>query len=270
MNKNYTQPPLPFQGNKRNFRKDFIEILDEFDPNGVYLDCFGGSGFLSHLIKQKYPNARVIFNDFDNYMRRIELIPTTNEILSKLEFLKEIKLNTKISAENKEKALKIIKEYKDDEVDFISISSFVLFSGNYADSFESLKKQTWWLKNGKMTKNADGYLDGVEIVRTSYDELINEHKDAILVLDPPYLQTMHNGYLSMRWGLKEFLGLCELIRPPYIFFSSGKSDIIEYFDFVGANNNNFRDYKIKEKSCFGGECGVVRDKDFMIYKEKDE
>ncbi|WP_228442169.1 DNA adenine methylase [Chryseobacterium nematophagum] len=80
--KNYTQAPLPFQGQKRRFLKQFKEALKEFSPTATYVDLFGGSGLLSHTVKNVYPDANVIYNDFDNYCQRLENIDKTNALLS--------------------------------------------------------------------------------------------------------------------------------------------------------------------------------------------
>ena len=66
--KNYTTAPLPFQGQKRRFKNEFKAALNEFSNNATYVDLFGGSGFLSHTVKQHYPDAKVIYNDYDNYV----------------------------------------------------------------------------------------------------------------------------------------------------------------------------------------------------------
>ncbi len=65
--KRYTQAPLPFQGQKRRFTKYFEKALDNYPDTAIYVDLFGGSGLLSHVVKSKYPNAKVIYNDFDDY-----------------------------------------------------------------------------------------------------------------------------------------------------------------------------------------------------------
>ena len=67
--------PLPFLGQKRNWIRYLPELLQGnlFDKgfsdykNGIFVDMFGGSGLLSHNIKQIFPNAEVIYNDFDGY-----------------------------------------------------------------------------------------------------------------------------------------------------------------------------------------------------------
>ena len=74
----YNQAPLPFQGQKRRFVKPFKEALKSFPNDAVYVDLFGGSGLLSHTVKSVYPEAKVIYNDFDNYSERLKNIPKTN------------------------------------------------------------------------------------------------------------------------------------------------------------------------------------------------
>ena len=49
MTKNYTQAPLPFQGQKRKWNGDFKQALRHFDDCNVFVDLFGGSGLLSHF-----------------------------------------------------------------------------------------------------------------------------------------------------------------------------------------------------------------------------
>lgn len=82
--KTYNKAPLPFQGQKRNFLKQFREALKKFPENAVYVDLFGGSGLLSHTVKQLYPDSQVIWNDFDNYAERLKNIEKTNGIIADL------------------------------------------------------------------------------------------------------------------------------------------------------------------------------------------
>ena len=59
----FAQSPLPFQGQKRKFTREFAIALDKYPSDGVYVDLFGGSGLLSHTVKTVYPGARVVYND---------------------------------------------------------------------------------------------------------------------------------------------------------------------------------------------------------------
>ena len=77
----FTTAPLPFMGQKRKFLKQFKPALKNYSETATYVDLFGGSGLLSHTIKSVYPNAKVIYNDFDNYQERINNIDKTNQVI---------------------------------------------------------------------------------------------------------------------------------------------------------------------------------------------
>lgn len=67
----YNTAPLPFMGQKRRFVNQFREALREFSTATTFVDLFGGSGLLSHITARERPDARVIYNDFDDYHLRI-------------------------------------------------------------------------------------------------------------------------------------------------------------------------------------------------------
>ena len=263
---------MPFQGQKRNFIKHFRELIkDEFRAhrNGIFIDAFGGSGLLSHNIKQIYPNARVIYNDYDNYSERLANIEATNEIFQAIEpITKKYKKGEKISGEDREKIIKIIDEYikRGYFIDWLTLSSRFLFPGKYAHNEDELKKEkTFFLNTPKMSLyQANGYLKGVEIVRKDAIELIKEfgNKDVVLVLDPPYLQTDKAGHKCF-WGLRDFLKLIRLVREPFIFFSSENSDILPYIDDrVECGDKVFKGYSLKQAKLANRQAKT----DYMIYK----
>ena len=66
------------------FAKEFIKVLKHYPDDAVFVDLFGGSGLLSHITKCQKPDATVVYNDFDNYRRRLENIPRTNALLDKI------------------------------------------------------------------------------------------------------------------------------------------------------------------------------------------
>ena len=82
--KTYLSAPLPFMGQKRMFIKEFRNVLKEFPDGAVYIDLFGGSGLLAHVTKREKPEARVVYNDFDNYRQRLENVGRTNALLAEL------------------------------------------------------------------------------------------------------------------------------------------------------------------------------------------
>lgn len=271
----YNAAPLPFQGQKRNFIKHFRELIkDEFRAhrNGVFIDAFGGSGLLSHNIKQIYPNARVIYNDYDNYSERLANIEATNEILQSINpVTKKYKKDERVSEEDREKIIKIIDEYikKGYFIDWLTLSSRLLFGGKYCHNESELKKEKTFFITSQNTPlyQANDYLKCVEIIRKDAMELIKEfeNEDVVLILDPPYLQTNKAGYKCF-WGLRDFLKLIRLVREPFIFFSSENSDILPYIDdLVECGDEVFKDYKIKQASLSNGAKSKP---DYMIYKSK--
>jgi len=147
----FNSAPLPFQGQKRNFIKQFRELIkDEFRAhrNGIFIDAFGGSGLLSHNIKQIYPNARVIYNDYDNYSERLANIEATNEILQAIEpITKKYKKDEKVSEGDREKIIKIIDEYIKREyfIDWLTLSSRLFLVANMLIMKMNLKKRKHFL-----------------------------------------------------------------------------------------------------------------------------
>lgn len=138
--KTFNQAPLPFQGQKRKFIKDFKDALKEFPDNAIYVDLFGGSGLLSHAVKSVYPNARVIWNDFDDYAHRLAAIGKTNQILADIrEILKDYPNRQRIIGKERDKILNRLTE-EQGFVDWVTISSSLLFSAKYVADFEELKK----------------------------------------------------------------------------------------------------------------------------------
>ncbi|MDY4399614.1 DNA adenine methylase [Helicobacter bilis] len=86
----YNKPPLAFMGNKKNMLKHIKQVLQDMQGDGyindetIFLDVFGGSGLISHNIKQWYPKNRVIWNDYDNYQKRLDGISDTEILRAKI------------------------------------------------------------------------------------------------------------------------------------------------------------------------------------------
>lgn len=90
MRKQYLSAPLPFQGQKRMFAKEYIKVLQQFPDGTTFVDLFGGSGLLSHIAKCQKPNSTVVYNDFDGYRKRLEALPQTNALLAELRAIVDV------------------------------------------------------------------------------------------------------------------------------------------------------------------------------------
>lgn len=197
--------PLPFMGQKRNFLDIFRRILMQktIDKDVVFLDAFGGSGLLAHNLKIWYPDNEVVWNDYDNYQKRLDTIHITNEIKDELKTTFDFKtMPQKIPAEIKEQILNIllkyIHKYGEDKIDFITLSSYFLFSGEYAVTFSEFSKKCFYNQFSFNTLNADNYLVGVKTESLDFKELFAKYANTptLLVLNPPYLQTQKGNYKS--------------------------------------------------------------------------
>lgn len=235
--KKYNTAPLPFQGQKRRFIKAFTEVI-KAKPAPVFVDLFGGSGLLSHNAKVIHPAARVIYNDYDNYTQRIATIPATNAILSDLRgFLNGVKPDSRLSETQRQNVLKRIKQEKG-FVDYITLSSSLLFSMNYVKTMKELESATMYSKVKMNDYDATGYLEGVEVVSEDYKVIYNRFKSlsgVVFLIDPPYLSTDCSSYENY-WKLKDYLDvmLC-LYNSSYFYFTSNKSNIVELCEWISTN-----------------------------------
>lgn len=270
--RNYSAAPLPFMGQKRRFITDFKVAIKAFDNATVFIDLFGGSGLLSHIAKQVRPDARVIYNDYDDYHERLANINRTNRLLADIRrIVANLPHDKKIPTEIKTAILSRI--YEDEQcgfVDYITLSSSLLFSMKYVTSFESLSKETMYNCVRKEGYNCDGYLDGLEVVKYDYRELFERFKDrtdVVFFIDPPYLSTEVGIYKSY-WKLTDYLDVLQVLNGvSYVYFTSDKSSLIELLDWISKNLNAENPFKGATKIEMLNRINYQASyKDIMIYR----
>lgn len=269
----YNKPPLTFMGNKKNMLKHIKRVLQDMQGDGyindetIFLDVFGGSGLISHNIKQWYPKNRVIWNDYDNYQKRLDGISDTEILRAKIYEVFSINdSKEKATQAQKQEILDFIKDFevKGHYVDYDTLSAYLLFSGNYAYSLESLSKFGLYNRVAKGSLcEAKDYLQGVERVQQDFKDLLDSYshiQNKLLILDPPYLQTQVGNYKDC-FKLGQFFELIQRVRKPYIFFGSENSDIVEAFEYFKAHN--------KELECYtyNSEYLNMGGKDYILYPQ---
>jgi uncharacterized protein HI_1523 len=238
----FKQAPLPFIGQKRNFLKHIEQVLNDNIPGDgegwTIVDVFGGSGLLSHTTKRLKPKARVIYNDFDGYSERLRHIDDINRLRRQIVDVigNATQKIQKISDNTKAEIIKTIQTF-DGYKDLNCLAAWLLFSGNQVSSLENLYRKDFWSRVRQTDyPSADGYLDGVEIVNQSFHQLLPQFQHSprtLFMLDPPYICTKQNSYkLDTYFDLIDFLRLAHLTRPPYLFFSSTKSELVRFIDYV--------------------------------------
>lgn len=239
--KYYQSAPLPFMGQKRMYVKEFREALKQFPEDAVYVDLFGGSGLLSYVTKREKPNATVIYNDYDNYQERLKNIDRTNALLADLrDIVKDSPRHKKVHPAVREIIFSRLEvEEKKGFVDYITLSSSLLFSMNYVQDLDALKGEGIY-NNVRMTDyTCYGYLDGLEITSCDYRILFEKYRldqNVVYLVDPPYLSTEVGTY-RMTWRLSDYLDVLNLlVGTSYIYFTSDKSNLIELCQWLGKNH----------------------------------
>ena len=273
----YMSAPLPFVGQKRMFAREYIKVLRQFDDRTIFVDLFGGSGLLSHITKRMRPDARVVYNDFDNYRKRLANIPRTNLLLADLRCLAEdVPRHKPITGEAREKIYRRIEQEEKEwgYVDYITLSSSLMFSMKYKMSLDGMRKETLYNNIRKADYSlCDDYLAGFEITSKDYREVFNEYKDVpgvVFLVDPPYLSTDATTY-SMYWKLSDYLDvLTVLTGHSFVYFTSNKSSIVELCEWMGRNRTLGNPFEGCVRSEFNAHMNYSSGyTDIMLYKRGD-
>ncbi len=241
MKRVYMSAPLPFPGQKRRFAGGYREFLDSVKGASVFVDLFGGSGLLSHITKRERPDALVVYNDFDNYRQRLGHIPRTNSLLRRIRgMVADVPRNGIIPGGIRHGILGLLEaeEAAEGFVDYITLSSSLLFPGNNATTLDGLRRHSFYNRLRRTDYDASGYLDGLEITSCDYRELFGRYKDredVVFIVDPPYLSTDVGTY-RMCWRLPDYLDVLKVLSGHnFVYFTSGKSGIMELCDWLGKN-----------------------------------
>lgn len=278
MRKLYLSAPLPFVGQKRMFAREFIKVLEQFKDKAVFVDLFGGSGLLSHITRHQRPDATVVYNDYDGYCRRLQAIPQTNALLADLrDIAKDTPRHKPIKGETRERIFeRIIREENESGyVDFITLSSSLMFSMKYQLSVDGMRKET--LYNNIRTSDyplCPDYLDGLTVMSCDYKKLYEQYKDVpgvVFLVDPPYLSTEVGTY-KMYWRLSDYLDVLNVLRnKPFVYFTSNKSSIIELCEWIGANKALGNPFKDCQRVEFNAQMNYSsKYTDIMLYKRNSD
>ncbi len=153
------------------------------------------------------------------------------------------------------------------------LCSWLCFSGQQVATLDELFKEDFWNCIRQTDyPSAEGYLDGIEVVSESFHTLLPKYQNdpkALFVLDPPYLCTHQASYKQATYfDLVDFLRLIHLTRPPFVFFSSTKSEFVRYVDAMiddkWDNWQAFQDYErivVNTSTSYSGKY-----EDNMVFK----
>lgn len=273
MSRLYLSAPLPFVGQKRMFARQFIEVIGQYPAGTLFVDLFGGSGLLSHITKHFHPESRVIYNDFDNYRHRIDNIPRTNRLLEMIRPIADRYPRHKpIVGDDRESIFTLLEQEEKESgfLDFITLSSSLMFSMKYKMSIPEMRKEVLY-NNVRKTGYEDcpDYLAGLEIVSCDYRELFERYKDTpgvVFLVDPPYLSTDVGTY-RMYWRLADYLDVLSVLPGHnFIYFTSEKSCIVELCEWMGRNPSLGDPFARCHKREFNATMNYnARYKDIMLF-----
>ena len=259
------------------FASEFINVLKQYPDDAIFVDLFGGSGLLSHITKCQKPNAEVIFNDFDNYRHRLENVHRTNKLLADLRtIIGNMPKHTCIKGDKRERIFERLEQEEQTYgyIDFVTISSSLLFSMKYKLSISEMKKEALYNNIRKSDYPiATDYLEGISIVSCDYKELFNRYKDmsnVVFLVDPPYLSTEVGTY-NMYWKLSDYLDVLKILTEQhFVYFTSNKSSILELCEWLGENQNIGNPFKNCSKAEFNATVNYnAHYTDMMLYTHQN-
>ena len=277
MSRMYKSAPLPFVGQKRMFVKEFIKVLSQFPADTVFVDLFGGSGLLSHIAKRTKLESTVVYNDFDNYRCRLQHIPQTNRLIADLRDIVADKVprNKPITGELRKRIFARIEQEERtvEYVDFITLSSSIMFSMKYKLSVPEMRKETLYNSIRKSDyPTCPDYLDGLEITSCDYKELFNRYKDTpgvVFLVDPPYLSTEVGTY-NMYWRMSGYLDVLNVLAGhSFVYFTSNTSSILELCEWLGRNRSLGNPFENAAKVEFNAHMNYNASyTDMMLFKKE--
>lgn len=180
--------------------------------------------------------------------------------------------NKRMTKDCKAECIRIIQNFKVYK-DLNCLASWLLFSGQQVTTLDDLFQHNFWhcIRQSDYPK-ADGYLDGVEIVKESFHTLLPKFSDdpkALFVLDPPYLCTRQESYKQATYFyLIDFLRLVNITRPPYVFFSSTKSEFVRFIEYIQEDQvDNWQAFDYAKRITVNAKLNYqVAYEDNLVYK----
>lgn len=168
------------------------------------------------------------------------------------------------------------KKLRSDEtgyVDFITLSSSLMFSMKYKLSVPEMRKEALYnnIRKADYPECTD-YLEGLEIVSCDYKELFNRYKDTpgvVFLVDPPYLSTDVGTY-NMSWRMSDYLDVLNVLSGhPFVYFTSNKSSILELCEWIGKNKNTGNPFEGCTRMEFNAHINYSSSyTDMMLFKKE--
>ena len=226
---------------------------------------------LSRTVKDTLPHAHVVYNDYDHYTHRLAHIPQTNALLTHIRcIVAKEKRGQKLSESAKQSICHYLRqrEQAGNFIDCLTLSASLLFSGKFAKNLDALCSNSMYNTVVQREYNAEGYLDGLQVVHQDYRQVFQQYRDipnVVFIADPPYLSTDKQSYKGY-WGIAECLDVLHSLGDRFIYFTSTKSEIVELAAWMDRTVgwSPFRDTQVEMRhNAVNGTCGYT---DVMVFR----
>ena len=274
----FKRPPLQFIGNKYRFREQFIEQISKFNnPNYIFIDLFGGSGYLSYLTKLVHPNNEVIYNDFDGYMSRVEKIEMTDKIIDEIKLKFEaagVEYGMKASRELSDEIALMLKQKQEngEYVDWMTLSSQLCFTTWICHNYEDMKGRFLYNKLHKRDIVTKDYFKGLTVIRNEWKNIYNDNREndnVVWIIDPPYPLCAQTQFVS-DITMKDVCAVIDIMftQPRVVYFCSNTSGVEDIILWKYDNQfNNLYD-KYSRINCAGGRAQKTYTDLMFVSKKK--
>lgn len=254
---NKIKPPLPFVGHKGHWASELSDIAAALPKNCTVFDVFGGSGVCSHYFKMARSDLDVVWNDFDDYQKRLDHAGETEQL--RQYFLANLGLpvpkntfNPPLTDERRAFVFATIAQWREKYgfVDLQSVSRWLYLYPLKTPKLSASAGKLYnrvpvipmrldacasWLRDCLRTSVAFSGLDTVYPLsgHPVRPRDFIESQNALFVFDPPYLGTGCNDYGNQDalYCLRSIVECCENL--PFALF--GDASIAFWYEALFKN-----------------------------------
>ena len=213
--------PIRFSGNKKLWQ-DFIESQAlKLPENARVIDAFGGSGIISYYITKIRPDLTVVWNDFDNYLNRVDHIEDLEQIRQDLKQIAGERTHGVLRKDNGLDKPKLTNKKKQKIIDYLNnrlknnmyiddnvVSTWITYGFSGRDKIEDMTQETLMVNNipadSFNIERAKEYADTLRPLKTKFNitnlnnskrlQAYLQDKNTFWILDPPYRETDTSDY----------------------------------------------------------------------------
>lgn len=262
-----SSPPLPYPGNKSVGRVRFLELLSNIKDgnNKTFIDLFGGSFYLSYLVHKTFPQAKIICNDYDNYLQRLQNIQSTIDLLKKIRAVVSENRYKKI-IEGKETINEIIRNHES-FIDLQTLATNLMYSAFNSTDIEQFLSHDFYnlLVRTEYSPVIEDYIEGIEFRTCDWLDLFTEFKDVencIFIADPPLIKDND----KWKWSIDDTLKVFDVLKTnEFIYYCADKIGTYNFIKYLKYQANLLKDFKVVVYRKHPANKNSHENKDILLY-----